>query len=71
IVSHQPLLALEWGINAPTLSSTLHIAAEDIYHTYYLCSIIYLAHEHFTSHFLDHEKQWWFHDGILTGVTLI
>ncbi|KAF8231103.1 hypothetical protein L208DRAFT_1278795 [Tricholoma matsutake] len=70
ILSHQPLLAFEWGINTPTLSNTLHIAAEDIYHTYHLCGIIYLTHEHFTSHFLDHEDQWRFHDGILTGVTL-
>ncbi|KAF8234601.1 hypothetical protein L208DRAFT_1260921, partial [Tricholoma matsutake] len=50
--------------------NTLHIAAGDIYHTYHLCGLIYLIHEHFTSHFLDHEGQWWFHDGILTGVTL-
>ncbi|KAF8229110.1 hypothetical protein L208DRAFT_1178375, partial [Tricholoma matsutake] len=64
IVSHQPLLAFEWGINAPTLINTLHIAAGDIYHTYHLCGIIYLVHGHFTSHFLDHEGQWWFYDGI-------
>jgi hypothetical protein len=69
LLSQSPLLAFEWDINAPTLSNTLHIAAGLIYHTYYLCGIIYLSHEHFTSYFVDHDSQKWFHNGILTGAT--
>jgi hypothetical protein len=70
LLSQPPLLAFEWDVNAPPLNNTLHIAAGPIYHTYHLCGIIYLSHEHFTSHFVDREGQKWFHDGIVTGATL-
>ncbi|KAF8240188.1 hypothetical protein L208DRAFT_1157098, partial [Tricholoma matsutake] len=69
IVSHPPLLAFEWGINTPVLNNTLDIMVDATAHTYHLSGVIYLHCEHFTCHFIDHEGQPWFHDGIITGTT--
>ena len=70
IVSHSPLIAFEWGIDAPILNKTLNIVVGPTPHEYYLCGVIYLCHEHFTSHFIDQDSQWWFHDSITTAATL-
>ncbi|KAF8234742.1 hypothetical protein L208DRAFT_1260289 [Tricholoma matsutake] len=71
IESHSPLLAFEWGVDAPTLNNTVDITVGSISPRYYLSGIIYLYHEQFTCHFVDQDGQRWFHDGIVTGIILI
>ncbi|KAI0649973.1 hypothetical protein C8Q79DRAFT_901514 [Trametes meyenii] len=39
--------------------------------TWYLCGVIYLGGEHFTSRYIDDDGVSWYHDGMITGRTCI
>ena len=55
----------------PSLSSILWITCDETRVSYNLRGIIYYKDQHFTSRFITGTGMIWFHNGILTGSSLI
>ena len=73
-VRSPPVILIDLGSSGrvPTLSSVLLVPCGESGRVYYkLRGIIYYKDQHFTSRFITATGMIWFHDGILTGSSLI
>ena len=70
-VCHPPLLCIELWHRPRLLDPVLHIDAGGFRRQYNLRGVIYFLGKHFTSRFIARNGMVWFHDGLLTGSSLI
>ena len=69
-----PVIIFDLGACVPSLPSVIRITCGEnarVQVSYNLRGIIYYKDEHFTSHFITGTGMIWFHDGMLTGNSLI
>jgi hypothetical protein len=66
-----PVMVFDLGACVPSLSSILWITCNETRISYSLRGIVYYSNHHFTSRFVTGTGMIWFHDGMLTGSSLI
>ena len=67
---HLPLITIELHEDASTLEE-LDITSGNVRRRYHLRGLIYNAAEHFTARFIARSGMVWYHDGLLTGRSLV
>ena len=73
-IQSPPLIIFDLGTCVPSVSSVLLISCGETGHDrvrYKLRGIVYYEDQHFTSRFITESGMIWFHDGMLTGSSLI
>ena len=70
-VQSPPVIIFDLGACVPSLSPVLWISCGETRVCYNLRGIIYYKDQHFTSRFVTGTGMIWFHDGMLTGSSLI
>jgi hypothetical protein len=70
-VQTPPVLAFDLGNNAPFLNPVLWISCRETRIRYSLRGIIYFENDHFTERVITRTGMVWFHDGMLTGRSLL
>jgi len=69
---HTPaLLAFDLGRNVPSLDPVLQITCTNSRIPYNLRGVVYFSDEHFTARVITNAGTVWFHDGMLTGSSLL
>jgi hypothetical protein len=70
-VQTPPVLVFDLGTSVPSLSPELSITCGTTRVHYTLKGVVYLDNEHFTSRVITSASMIWFHDGLLTGASLV
>jgi len=70
-VQTPPILVFDLGTSIPSLSPELSITCGTTRVHYTLKGVVYLDNEHFTSCVITSTSMIWFHDGLLTGASLV
>ena len=70
-VQTPPVLVFDLGCSMPSLSPELWITCGTGHVRYTLRGVVYLKNEHFTLHVITSTGMIWFHDGMLTGSSLV
>ena len=69
-ICHPPMIAIDLGGNAFT-QETLELTSSNICQRYDLRGVIYYAADHFTVQVIMGSGMVWYHDGLLTGHSLV
>ena len=69
-ICHPPMIAIDLGGNAFT-QETLELTSSNICQRYDLRGVIYYAADHFTVQVIMGSGMVWYHDGLLTGWSLV
>jgi hypothetical protein len=69
---HTPaLLAFDLGRDVPSLDPVLQITCTNSHIPYNLRGVVYFSDKHFTARVITNAGTVWFHDGMLTGSSLL
>jgi hypothetical protein len=70
VMHHPPLVSVELRQDASVID-VLELTSGDVRRRYHLRGIIYFAADHFTAQVITNSGMVWYHDGLLTGQSLI
>lgn len=63
------VIIIHLGVQSMQISHTINVHLPSGNYTYHLKGMIYFGNFHFTSQFVDNNRNIWYHDGIETGRT--